>query len=285
MGLVLGGALFHAIWNLLIRRGRHPDVFVWLLGIAAAVVYVPLGVYRFSTIGLPSEGLPFVAATIAIHAVYFITLGRAYSRGDLSLVYPIARGIGPTLVPFLAVPFLGETISLVGGLGIAAVILGVVSLQAGGFGPGAARRFGASFRHPAAIYAVITGVLIAIYSTVDRAGVRYVDPVLYGYTIFLGAPALSGLYYVSRRRREIVECWQANGVSIVVAGALSPLSYFMALAAFRMGQVSYLAPLREVSIVFAAVLGVVVLRERFSPARLASAGITTAGVALIGFGA
>ena len=114
---------------------------------------------------------------------------------------------------------------------------------------------------------------------------RWVHPVLYGYLLFVGASILSAPYFWLARRAATRACWRANRRSILLAGLLSPLTYFLALIAFQLGPVSYLAPMRELSIVIATVLGTVGLGERFSGARLISAGITAAGVVLIGLGA
>ena len=254
------------------------------MSVSATVCYLPLGIYLFVTVGLPNAGIPFVVATCVIHAFYFVLLGRAYETGDLSLVYPIARGTGPLLVPFIAVPLLGEHVSLLGAIGILLIVLGVVTLQADGFGVGALTRLRASIRLPAGQYAFATGITIALYSVVDKGGVGVVHPVLYGYLLFAGSAFMSAIYFLSARRTAVVACWRANRGSIIAAGFLSPLTYFMALIAFTYGQVSYLAPMRELSIVVAAVLGAWILKERISRARMVSALITTAGVVVIGLG-
>jgi uncharacterized membrane protein len=213
---------------MLVRRGAYPEAFMWWLSVVAAVIYLPLGAYLFARHGVSADGWPFVVATIAIHALYFVLLGRAYEHGDLSLVYPIARGTGPLLA---------------------------------------------------------VGVTIAVYSVVDKVGVGLVEPVLYTYLIFPGSVVLAGPYFWARSRAAVVGSWRENRRSLLLAGALAPASYGLALSAFRLGQVSYLAPMREVSIVVAALLGAVVLREELTRARLASVVVTAAGVVLIGLGA
>ncbi len=254
------------------------------MSVSATICYLPLGIFFLVTVGLPSAGIPFIIATSLIHAVYFVLLGRAYETGDLSLVYPIARGTGPLLVPFIAIPFLGERLSPPGAAGIVLIVLGVVTLQSDGFGGGAIVRLRAALRLPAGRYAFATGVTIALYSVVDKGGVGVVHPLLYGYFLFAGSSAVSALYFLSRRRSSVIACWRDDRGSIIAAGFLSPLTYFMALVAFTYGQVSYLAPMRELSIVVAALLGAWILKERITRARLTSALITTVGVAVIGLG-
>jgi uncharacterized membrane protein len=270
---------------MLVRRGAYPEAFMWWLSVVAAVAYLPLGIYLFGLHGVSTEAWPVVVATGVIHAVYFVLLGRAYGHGDLSLVYPIARGTGPLLVPLFAVPFLGEQLSLPGAVGIGLIVVGVVTLQVGGVGLVALRRLGEATRHPAARYAFAVGVSIAMYSVVDKVGVGLVEPVLYTYLIFPGSVLLVGPYVWATRRAAVLGAWRENKRSLLLAGLLAPLSYGLALSAFRLGQVSYLAPIREVSIVIAAVLGVLVLKEELSRARMASCAVTALGVILVGLGA
>jgi uncharacterized membrane protein len=219
--------------------------------------------------------------TTVVHALYFILLGRGYEHGDLGLVYPIARGTGPLLVPALAIPLLGEQLSWLGMVGIGLIVVGVVSLSAGGFTPRALGTLVVAAKHPAARYAFLTGLTIAVYSVNDKVGVQWVHPVLYAYIFFVGSVVLSAPYFA--RRESTLACWRENRRSIVLAGVLSPATYVTALLAFRLGPVSYLAPMRELSIVVAALLGMIVLGEPRSSTRLASVSITAVGVMVVGF--
>ena len=270
---------------MLVRRGAYPEAFMWWLSVVAAIVFLPLGLYLYARHGVSAEGWPFVVATIVIHAVYFVLLGRAYQHGDLSLVYPIARGTGPLLVPLFAVPFLGERLSAMGVVGIGLIVVGVVTLQVGGVGPAALRRLGAATRHPAARYAFAVGVSIAVYSVVDKAGVGVVEPALYVYLMFVGSVVVAAPYFWGLYRPAVLGSWRENKRSLLLAGTLAPMSYGLALTAFRLGQVSYLAPIREVSIVVAAVLGTLVLGESLTRARMASVVVTALGVVLVGVAA
>lgn len=284
VAMILTGAVLHATWNMLVRRGGHPEAFAWWLAASAAVLWLPLGVYLWLTVGIPAAGWPFVVATSVIHAIYFVLLGRAYEHGELSLVYPIARGTGPLLVPAIAVPLLGERLTPVGIVGVALIVIGVVTLQMGGLRAGAFDRLIATLRLPAARYALATGVTIAVYTVVDKAGVGVVHAVLYGYLLFAGSAALASIYFWRARRVALLACWRDDRRSILIAGVISPITYFLALAAFQLGQVSYLGPMREISIVLAALLGALALRERVDLARMVSAAVTALGVAIIAFG-
>jgi multidrug transporter EmrE-like cation transporter len=118
----LAAAVAHAAWNALAKRAHDPLVFLWSSVSLASLGLMPLGVSALIREGWMPGGTPFVVATVGIHAVYFFALGRAYAAGDLSLVYPVARGLGVALVPLLAYLFLDERLSAVGALGIALVV-------------------------------------------------------------------------------------------------------------------------------------------------------------------
>jgi drug/metabolite transporter (DMT)-like permease len=283
VALVLTAAVSHAIWNMLVRRGSHREAFAWWMALSAGVLYLPVGAYLWATRGVPGAGWPFVAVTVVVHAFYFVFLGRGYEHGHLGLVYPIARGTGPVLVPVLAVPLLGERITPFGAAGIGLIVVGVVSLSAGGFTPRALRTLAVAVRDPAALYALATGATIAVYSVNDKVGAGWISPVLYAYLLFAGASVLAAPYFWLGGRRDATRaCWCENRRSILLAGLLSPATYGLALIAFQLGQVSYLAPMRELSIVFAALLGMLVLGEPRSASRLASACVTAAGVVVVG---
>ena len=125
LGLVLISALAHATWNFLLKRSGHQEVFVWLLLVTASIFLVPLGVALFWFHPFSHPGWAFVLATVTLHILYFVLLGRSYALGDLSLVYPIARGIGPMLVPILAVVIFNENLAGPAIVGIVIIVCGI----------------------------------------------------------------------------------------------------------------------------------------------------------------
>jgi multidrug transporter EmrE-like cation transporter len=135
LALVLGAAAAHAAWNALAKRAHDPLVFLWSSVSLASLGLMPLGFWALTREGWAPGAAPFVAATVGIHAVYFWALGRAYAAGDLSLVYPVARGLGVALVPLLAFMFLDERLSGVGALGNALVVAGMIVQMASGGPP------------------------------------------------------------------------------------------------------------------------------------------------------
>ena len=216
-----------------------------------------------------------VEATVVVHALYFYALGRSYRSGEFSLVYPIARGLGVALVPVLAAIVLDERPSPLGALGIGLVVDGIVALQRVGGGVpdvGARWRLG-----PGTGWALVTGLTIAAYALVDKAGVSRLHPVPYIGLMFVGSLLVllpAALSDVDRFRRE----WRVNWRAILVASAMTLTAYLLVLFAFRLSKAGYVVAAREVSIVISIVIGRLWFGERRLAARLASAALVLAGV-------
>ena len=280
--LVLVSALAHASWNFLLKRSQDQEVFLWCLLAATTVLLAPLGVVLFWKFPFGSQGWLLVAATVVLHVFYFLLLGRSYASGDLSLVYPIARGTGPTLVPILAVVILGETIALPAIFGIAAVVIGIYTVSLWGNFRAFAGHPLSLLKNPGTRYALLTGLTIACYAIVDKVGVSRVQPFLYMYLMTLGSALLIGPFVLASKgmgavRREL----RFNAGAVVVAGLLTFLAYGLVLTAFSLSRVSYVAPAREVGIVMGVLLGMIFLKEPFGGGRLLGSGIIVAGLALI----
>lgn len=276
LALVLTAAVFHASWNALTKRAHDQLAFLCLAVGLAGVVFLPVTLWALPPAGVPAGAWPFIAATVALHALYFYALGRSYGSGEFSLVYPIARGLGVALVPGLAALLLDERPSRVGALGIALVVVGIVALQRIGTARGAARaRLGAGTG-----WALLTGLTIAGYALVDKAGVSRLHPVPYIGLMFVGSVLVLLPLAVARRERFARE-WRLNGRTIVAAAALSLVAYLLVLFAFRLSKTGYVVAAREVSIVISVVIGRLWFGERRLPARLAGAAFVLAGVLCI----
>lgn len=282
LGLVIVSAFAHATWNFLLKRSTDKQVFLWWLLVAASILLAPVGIVLFWLHPVGHPGWIFVLATIALHMLYFVLLGHSYTFGDLSLVYPIARGIGPMLVPILAVVVLSESIAGLALIGIIAIVVGVYTVSWWG-------NFGRLLRDPLEIlknsstrYAVLTGLTIASYAIIDKEGVSHVEPFLYMYFMTLGSAVGLAPYILSRRGvGAAMHEWRANYTSILPAALLIFLAYGMVLTAFSFSRVSYIAPAREVGIVLGVLLGVLLLKEPFGAGRLLGSSFIVAGLALI----
>jgi drug/metabolite transporter (DMT)-like permease len=310
--LIAVAAFIHAWWNLLMKRaGAGGLVFVWGITAATALVYaVPvLGLMR-DELGAFGASLGLaVLVSAAVHTLYLWVLQRGYAVGDLSVVYPVARGVGPALAWIGAVVLLGEAVTPGSIAGLALIVAGTFTI-AGGWAmlrarAGAATRAGASAgtgvgaaadanphadarapANPAArlgpgiAWGAAIGVTIAVYTVNDGRAVRLLraDPVVF-YWLVNVAQALALAPWVARRAGEARTIVARHARTLLAVGVLSPLGYMLALQAMKYAPVSHVAPARELSMLVAAFLGVRVLGEGELWRRVAGAALIAAGVA------
>lgn len=281
--LVLTSAILHAVWNLFYKRALDKRAFAWLFGLTAVVIYLPVFIILVNHQPIPLEGWYAILLSAAIHTLYFAFLGRGYSTGDLSLVYPLARGTGPLLVALWAATFLGEQLSPAGLAGILSVVVGIYTLHVGDLSwQGICKPLRSLGSRPTQ-FALLTGFLISLYTVVDKVGVSYVQPVVYMYlwtalfTLFYGVYVLHTSGWTS-----IVAEWKANSLTAIAVGFLMMTAYILVLYAMTISNVSYVAAAREVSVVFGAAMGSLLLREPYSRAKLGGSLLIALGLAMIG---
>jgi drug/metabolite transporter (DMT)-like permease len=265
LALTLAAALLHAGWNVLLA-GRQ-DVR------AATTVTLALAVALFAPVAAATwrvEGaaLPWIALSSALELAYFLLLVAAYSRSDVSLVYPIARGSAPVLVLVVAA-VVGATVGVLQALGVVLVGIGVVLV----------RGLGAHADTYGVLLALTIGATIAAYTLVDNAGIEHASPIAYLELVLAPVAIVAlGLELAAGRRRELRAAlgWATAGAAVASFGA-----YALVLAALELAPAAPVAAVRESSILFAAVLGAIVLGERVGPGRLAGAALIVGGVALV----
>ena len=266
----------------MLKRAKDPQIFAWWLVVVASVLLFPLGaaLLWFNPVGFP--GLWFVLATRGLHVFYFNLLPRAYDQGDLSLVYPVARGMGPMLVPILAVILLDEIVGPLAIIGIAAIISGIYTISLWGNFKQVLRSPLLFLRSAGMRYALLTGFTIAVYSIVDKKGVSHVQPLLYMYFLTIGTAIVLAPYILVSKGPEAVKTeWKANSWHITAAGLLTFIAYGLVLTAFSLSRVSYVAPAREVGIVIGVLMGIILLKEPFGKGRLFGSILIVSGLALI----
>lgn len=273
--LVVVSALMHATWNLLAKRAGGGVEFLWLLSLVTVVAYVPVATV-YVVIARPEftlqHGLLALASAV-LHIAYFTALQRGYRVGDLSLVYPIARGSGPLLATLAAIVLLGERPGALALGGTALVVTSVFVL-----GGGRSR----SGQSTAIAYGLVTGVVIAAYTVLDGFAVGHVGaaPLLYLLLSDTGRAVLLSPVVLGRWR-TVRETWRAHRLEVIGVGLLSPFAYLLVLSALQLAPVSVVAPMREVSILFAAVLGARTLAEGDARRRAIGALAMVAGIALL----
>lgn len=272
LGLVLLGAVAHASWNAMLK-GKKGEPLAASTGLCVvwAVVGWPL------TLVVPAPdpaSWALLAASVGVHLVYFALLVAAYRRGDLSFVYTIARGVPPLLVALAAWVVVGEDPGWLGLAGVGLIAMGVLWL---GLGPRTGER-------PLAL-ALLTAVFIASYTVLDGLGARRSDAPI-GYLVWLVALqgtlfAVGALAWKGAPLAE--EVWRRRGVGLLT-GVLSAGGYAVAVWAMARAPIALVAALRETAVIFAAILGAVVLREPFGRRRLLAAALVAAGVVCVRLG-
>ena len=273
--LVLGAAVAHAGWNLAAKRVPHGGaLFVWLTAALSFLVMLPVAVIVVARDGMPAVGWVAMAVTGTLHLVYFLLLQRGYRVGDLSVVYPLARGSGPLLSIVAAVWLLNERPGLPALVGGATVIVGVFVI--GGLGIGGTRGVG---------YGFATGALIAAYTLWDAHAVTAlaISPLV----LMAGSFAVETLAlapYAVPRRVEVGRLWRKHWGPVLAVVILSPVAYILVLFAMRLAPVSMVAPARELSIVMGSLGAWLLLGEPNPVRRLTGAVIVVAGVAAIAVG-
>lgn len=280
---VLLSAVLHATWNFVARRNAGDlTVFWWSLWISCLLLLPFVGGLAAGQ-GIPEfiamleSGWVYVLATGVIHTFYFLLLGRAYEHGEISLVYPIARGSGIGLTGFLGWLLLGESLTPFGVAGIALICVGIMAMGL------SVLRSAKGARH-GFVSALGVGATIVSYSLVDKVGVGIVHPVVYIFGMFMLSAVFATPVVAARDRgrlwRKLAETWR----SVTLIGVGSTAAYLMILFAMTVGQVGYIVALREFAVVLGAVLGFVFLKERVTPMKVGAVLMIVAGLVCIKLG-
>jgi drug/metabolite transporter (DMT)-like permease len=264
--LAVSSAFVHALWNLLLARARDSEAATAVALLVGTVAFAPVAALTWE---LDSGVWPYLAASAALEIAYFALLAAAYDRGELGLIYPVARGSAPLLVALFSVVLLGTGLHLLTVLGIALVAAGVLLVR------------GVTLLHAGdnVGLALAVGATIAAYTLFDKAGLHHARPVTYLELVILPAAIVYPLW-ISRRKSLRAE-WS---VSTVLAGLAMFGAFGLALAAIRLAPQAFVPgvqALRETSVVIAVAAGALFLRERVSALRIAGAIVVVAGVAAL----
>ena len=277
LALVLGAALLHATWNFLAKRSAGAGApFVWLVDVGSAALWTPVAVVAIAvgsaTFG--AAGVGFAIGSAALHMGYFLFLQLGYRLGDLSTVYPLARGVGPLLAAIGGVVLLGERPGPVGLLGAVLVAGGVLVLARSG-----ARSAAASGESSGVGAGVVTGLFIAAYTLWDANAVADVgiSPLLYGWATAIGETTILSPVAITGWP-AVREAWRNYHREVLAVSVLAPLAYLLVLIALTEAPVSVVAPTRELSIVIGVVLGGRLLKETDAVLRVLAAAAVVTGV-------
>jgi drug/metabolite transporter (DMT)-like permease len=281
--LVLSAALCHASWNFVLKKSGGGIGILTLSGLLGLFIVGPVAIYQIVTLGFRPTGMQIVMMIGSgfIHTAYFLLLDRAYrSGGDLSVVYPLARATGPLLTILFAAIVLGERMGPIA-LG-GAILIGISAFLLTGnpakLADPAARK--------AAGFALITGTLIAVYTVWDKQAmaVYLIPPVIFDWLVNISRVAVLVPLTHWRAPGAIANAWRTQRKAAFIIATLSPLSYILVLTAMVFTPVSYVAPGREISILFAALMGTQLLNEGDAKRRTIAAIGMVLGITALALG-
>jgi drug/metabolite transporter (DMT)-like permease len=271
---VLAAAAFHAGWNALLKVKLEPLTTVSLISAACGVVVLPVAFF----VDLPELGAwPYLGMSLALHLVYYIALAEAYRFGDLSQVYPIARGSAPLMTALGASFWLGEPLGLTGWLGVILLGTGIIALS---LRPRGSKL--QAFQGRSVGFALLTALSIAAYTIVDGTGARIgPSPAPYIIWLFLLDGVMMLIFGMIRMPSAMIEGAKSSWKLVLAGGALSTAAYAIAIWAMTVAPIALVAALRETSVLFASLIGIVFLREPVYALRIIAGCIVVIGIVLL----
>lgn len=273
--LVLFAAVLHASWNALVKAGGDRlAMMVMVQGVGGLAAAVGLFFIPFP----PKEAWPYIFGSVFVHTFYYVFLIRAYQQGDLSQVYPIARGSSPLMVAVFSAFIVGETLGPIGSAAVVVICLAIFSLAYGksGANPAGQRR--------SVLYAFGTGVTIAIYTLIDGLGARAAGPGnALSYVAMLGLCEAVPIFLIAlwRRKAALFPALRASIKTGIPGGIIAWIGYGTVIWAMTIAPMTYVSALRETSVIIAAWMGARLLGEPFGRRRILASAVVVAGVIVL----
>ena len=279
---MLGTAFVHAFWNLLVKQSENKAAFLYFSVIVSTLIFAPVAALGASPAFVPGL-VPVLVVTGIAETIYMIALTRAYERGDLSMVYPLARGSPPLFVTLWSVLVQGERLPLGGYLGVALIVAAIYLTTLPSLRDWAKPL--RSLEQVSSRWALLSGVCIAAYTLADRQGVNLVDPRIYNLYVYLVmALGFTPYFLLSRYRHTARPTWDANWLGIVGTGIVSIASYMIVLWALTVAPVAYVSAMRGTGVVISAFYGWRLRREHLGAPRVLGALLFALGVVSLAAG-
>ena len=271
--LVLLSAFTHALWNLFAKKESGNFPVLWNGLLIGNLVLLPISISIVIGSGFPLSAMPFVLGSGIAHALYFFLLIRAYEKTDISIAYPIGRGVGVGGTTLVAVWLLREVVSAIGAAGILLICIGVMMIGLVG------RKVKSGLRSVG--WPVLVGICTVSYSVLDNVGVVYAHPVVYINLSNIVAATLLSPLMLLRSNHSIGLVWATKWKMSALIGLGVTGTYLLILFAFRLEQASYIVAVREFSIVVGALMGVLFLSESLTLPKILGIAAIACGLILV----
>lgn len=277
--LVIASGMAHAVWSLFTKKSRSKSVFLWSIMMISTLLLLPVLITELWRNPLSAGAYGLLLLSVVLQGLYAWLLSRTYELGDLSQIYPIMRGTSTLLVPIIGILVLGESLSPAGWVGILCMLVGFIVLGASG---GTKNQPCATMLTQAkpVLMALSVGLCTTCYVFVDKLNLQHLSPLALLEVTNIGF--VLGLTPAVLASPRIREEWQTNKYTLLLGAILNPGSYLLFLFAMQQAPIAHIGPLREIGTVFAALLGILLLKEQQGLKRIASSVVIFCGIMLLG---
>jgi drug/metabolite transporter (DMT)-like permease len=277
--LVLAAAFLHAIWNLLAKDARDSSAFMWW-GVSIGATWNAILIATQTSLEMPTQVWLILIPSLVFEVAYVAMISRGYDNGDLSQVYPIARGTPPLFIALWSALFLGERLPILGYVGIALLMIGIYLASLRSFDD--VWKPLRSLGHAPTQFAFLAALCVSVYSTLDKIGVGYSTPLIYNVWVYAGIAIGYAPFVWSRAKRaSTLREWRASWKRILVGSIATVGSYVLALTGMTMTAASYVGAVRATSVIIGALFGWLLLKEQLGAVRVFAAAVMVIGLAMV----
>lgn len=276
--LILFSAVIHSIWNIQLKKSNDPITYVIAIAIVGWVIFTPYAIYKLFNSTISTETYLFTFSSFLIHFLYFLFLGRAYSKFELSVVYPIARGLSVFLIPVYGILILNEQMTLQAIFGCFLIIFGIIMTGSISIGDLKTKEKRKLFLKSGAFSAILIGIIISLYSLVDKKAASGIDPFLFVWLTDTSAVILGIKFF---RNNNFRNHFTKENIKLIIPGVFQFSSYAIVIYAYSSTMLSYAGTFREIGTVFGAIFAKIFLKEEFGRKKTLGILLIVSGAFLI----
>ncbi len=276
--LVLFSAVIHSIWNIQLKKSNDPITYIIAIAIVGWVIFTPYAIYKLFNSTISTETYLFTFSSFLIHFLYFLFLGRAYSKFELSVVYPIARGLSVFLIPVYGILILNEQMTLQAIFGCSLIIFGIIMTGSISIGDLKTKEKRKLFLKSGAFSAILIGIIISLYSLVDKKAASGIDPFLFVWLTDTSAVILGIKFF---RNNNFRNHFTKENIKLIIPGVFQFSSYAIVIYAYSSTMLSYAGTFREIGTVFGAIFAKIFLKEEFGRKKTLGILLIVSGAFLI----